>query len=110
MWHYNSLTIDSELKSRIKVQIKINNLKFNGGKKTHNYWINGKRCFCYNIFADGRISGNVYIANAVNNDPKFAVEGFGRKKSWGKRVVILKCGKTDSDKFDYIANLILQVV
>jgi hypothetical protein len=46
----------------------------------------------------------------VNNDPKLAVEGLGRKKSWGKRVVISKCGETESEKFDYIANLILQVI
>lgn len=110
MWHYHYSTIDSELKSRIKLHIETRDWKGNRGYKTHNYFINGNNCFFYNIHPDGKISGNVYIKYPVHNDPKLAVESSKRPKSRGKKVVISKCGETDSEKFDYIAKLILQVL
>ena len=110
MWHYHYSTIDGQLMSRIKYLVETRNWRFTGGKFTHNYIINGNRCFFYLIHPDGRINGNVYIEHPIKDDPNSAVEIYGRKKTRGKRVLISSCGKSDTERFDYIAKLITQVI
>lgn len=78
------------------------------GKKTHNYFINCRRCFCFNTHPDGKLSGSFYLASHVNDDQNFAVESTGRDKSCGKRIDLSECGNTDRERFNYHAKLILQ--
>ena len=112
MWSFHYSRIDDELLGRLKkkgFEFTVKDWKFTGGGTTHNYFINDKQCFTFACNPSGKISGNGYIAAPVKKDPRGAVLVQGRPKSWGKRVLIDLCGDTESEQFDYIADLIAQV-
>ena len=66
----------------------------------------------YNKKPDGTLIGNFVISRLVDNDPKEAVEFEGRlgKGTFGKRLVIDRCGDNDLEKFNYISELLYQVI
>ena len=52
------------------------------------------------------------INPSVKDDPKGAVEFGGRKGegTFSKRLVLAKCGENDLEKFNYISELLYQVI
>ena len=112
MWDYKF--IDKQLKYRLKtvnIKIVITERNFTGGLFTHIYWYKDEQIFAFNRYPDGSIRKNNFnIHPNVHFDPKKVAELDGRPKSWGKRIIIDKCGDNDLEKFNYISELLYQVI
>ena len=110
MW--NNKYIDDQLSFRLNAitKITIEDHPFTGGNFTQFYYYNSDKILVYNRKPDGTLIGNFVICELVKNDPKGAIEFNGRPNAWGKRLVLSKCGNTDSEKFNYISELLYQVI
>lgn len=112
MWH--NKYIDKQLSFRLNAitKIDIEAHPFTGGNFTQFYKFKGTTILVYNRKPDGTLIGNFVISSLVKDDPKGAVEFEGRTGSgtFGKRLVIEKCGENDMEKFNYISELLYQVI
>ena len=112
MW--NNKFIDSQLKFRLNpfASIEIEDHPFTGGNYTQFYQYKDQKIMVYNRKPDGTLIGNFVISELVCDDPKEAIEFGGRTGSgtFGKRLVIDKCGDNDLEKFNYISELLYQVI
>ena len=112
MWHYRH--IDSQLRFRLNAlaDIKIEERPLSGGSFTVVYKYNGIKILMYNRKKDGILIGNFLISQLVIKDPRKAIDIQGRSNpgTWGKRLVIAKCGENDIEKFNYISELLYQVI
>ncbi len=112
MWHYRY--IDTQLKFRLNAlaEIKIEEHPLSGGNFTQTYKYNGLKILSYNYRKNGILMGNFLISPLVENDPRHAIEFEGRKNkgTWGKRLILSKCGDNDLEKFNYISELLYQVI
>ena len=110
----NNKYIDGQLKFRLNAitNIKIEEHPFTGGNFTQFYRYKGEKIMVYNRKPDGTLIGNFVISALVYKDPKEAVEFGGRTNpgTFGKRLVIDKCGDNDLEKFNYISELLYQVI
>ena len=112
-WDYKY--IDGQLKYRLSAITKItieNNHPHSKGNFTQFYIFNGQTIMKYNRKPDGELIGNFVISGLVDNEPRGAIEFEGRtgKGTFGKRLVIDKCGDNDLEKFNYISELLYQVI
>ena len=112
MWHYKY--IDSQLRFRLNAlaDIIIEEHPFTDGNFTQIYKYNGIKIMVYNRRKNGLLMGNFIISPSIKNDPKKAIEFHGRINpgTWGKRLIISKCGNNDIEKFNYISELLYQVI
>jgi hypothetical protein len=112
MWHYRY--IDTQLKFRLNAlaEIKIEEHPLAGGNFTQVYKYNGIKILTYNHKPNGVLMGNFLINPLVESDPKKAIDFEGRVNSgsWGKRLILSKCGNNDLEKFNYISELLYQVI
>ncbi|HSD63106.1 MAG TPA: hypothetical protein VLB50_04880 [Ignavibacteriaceae bacterium] len=112
MWHYRY--IDTQLKFRLNAlaEIKIEEHPLSGGNFTQVYKYNGIKILTYYRKANGILMGNFLISPLVMNDPKKAIvlEGRTNRSSWGRRLILSKCGDNDLEKFNYISELMYQVI
>ena len=111
-WNYKY--IDRQLKFRLNAitKIEVEDHPFTGGNFTQFYKYKGETIMKYNRKPDGTLIGNFVISELVYADPNEAVE-FGErpgKGTFGKRLVIDKCGYNDLEKFNYISELLYQVI
>ena len=108
MWHYRY--IDSQLRFRLNAlaDIIIEERPYTGGNTTQIYKYNGIKLLTYNRRMNGLLMGNLIISPLVTRDPKKAIDFQGRKNpgTWGKRLIISKCGDNDIEKFNYISELL----
>jgi hypothetical protein len=112
MWHYRY--IDSQLRFRLNAlaDIKIEERPLSGGNFTQVYKYNGVKILVYNHKRNGILIGNFLINSLVTKDPRKAIDIQGRRNpgTWGKRLIISKCGDNDIEKFNYISELLYQVI
>ena len=112
MW--NQDFIDKQLLFRLRtnnIKIEIKDYKFTGGRLQHIYFYKSKQIFLYIRTPQGELNNNNFIINSILDfDPKEAVLFSGRKRSWGKRIIISKCGDSDLEKFNYVSELIYNVI
>jgi hypothetical protein len=112
MWHYKY--IDTQLRFRLNAlaDIVIEERLHTGGNFTQIYKYNGVKILVYNRKKNGMLTGNFVISSFIIKDPKKAIEFQGRRNpgTWGKRLVISKCGDNDIEKFNYISELLYQVI
>lgn len=110
MW--NNKYIDKQLSFRLNAvtKIVIEDHPFTGGNFTQFYKYKDTSILKYNRKPDGTLIGNFVISSLVKDDPKNAVEFGGRPNAWGKRLVLSKCGVNDMEKFNYISELLFQVI
>ena len=112
MWHYRY--IDSQLRFRLNAlaDISIEERPYTGGNITQIYKYDGIKLLAYNRRKNGMLMGNFVISPLVTKDPKKAIDFQGRKNpgTWGKRLIISKCGDNDIEKFNYISELLYRVI
>ena len=110
MW--NNKYIDKQLSFRLNsiTNICIEDHPFTGGNFTQFYYYKKTKILVYNRKPDGTLIGNFVISELVKKDPKGAIEFEGRPEAWGKRLVLSKCGANDLEKFNYISELLYQVI
>lgn len=93
--------------------IKNEQRPFTDGNFTAFYKYKDEHLLWYNYRPDGTLIGKSFVINpSVKDDPKGAVEFGGRKGegTFSKRLVLAKCGENDLEKFNYISELLYQVI
>ena len=113
MW--TNVYISKQLKFRLAPLVKIKieeEHPFTKGCFTAFYKYKDEKILAYNYKPEGTLIGNFVISALVKNDPKDAIEFDGRtgEGTFGKRLVINKCGENDLEKFNYISELLYQVI
>lgn len=112
MWHYRY--IDSQLRFRLNAlaDIKIEEHPLSSGNYSQVYKYNGAKILAYNRRSNGILMGNFIISTLVKNDPKHALglRNQNSRGTWGLRLVLSKCGDNDLEKFNYISELLYQVI
>jgi len=106
--------IENQLKFRLKPVAEITTKRgpHSRGNYTQFYYYKNEKLLVYNYEPEGNLTGNFVISSLVKDDPKGAIEFDGRKGkgTFGKKLVLKKCGATDMEKFNYISELLYQAI